>query len=665
MNDSSGPQVETNAAWRELQTLISQVGELARSADQPHDFLAQVLDKLVTTLAAAAGAVWMIEEEDATIVPVCQINLDILRDDLPERHAELMLQTARSGRARSVPPNSSSETTPEDANPSDFELFVAPIVVEGSPAGVIELVQPPGASPAAQRGCLQVMSTVAELVANYLSRRELAHLRAVHRRAQATDQFVDTLQQSLDVREIASHVVNDGRRLIACDRVTLLVRERARFVVRAVSGVADPDRRSNAVRGLERITTTLVRSSDHTPIWLPHESSEPNSGATQDYMNLANAKQVGLFPLVGHRDQVVAALVCENFTDTPINADEAAWVARKSRLALANAVRLRRSWLGRGLGRESRGTTRSFIRVLIGLVILSSVVLTLSYVRADFRIAVMGTLQPDVTRHIFAPVDGEVAELRVQHDDVVRADDLLLKLTSPALDLEFQRVLGEFETAQKRLFAVESARVRVEPAAGNAMSRLSQLSAEEEELKILLASKQRELDLLRQDREQLAIRSPIDGRVLTWDTDRRLANRPVRRGQTLLAVADTKGKWIVELSVPHEDIRYLLAAADETDSPVGVAFTLETDPSHVFRGTLRELSGQVQWDAATATRVVHVEADFDDDNLIERRPGAVVTANIDCGRRAAGYVWLHQFIDRLHARWMLFWADDSSGNEGT
>ena len=35
------------------------------------------------------------------------------------------------------------------------------------------------------------------------------------------------------------------------------------------------------------------------------------------------------------------------------------------------------------------------------------------------------------------------------------------------------------------------------------------------------------------------------------------------------------------------------------------------------------------------------------------RPGAGVTAKIACGRRAIGYVWLHDLVDAIQA-WLLF-----------
>ena len=55
----------------------------------------------------------------------------------------------------------------------------------------------------------------------------------------------------------------------------------------------------------------------------------------------------------------------------------------------------------------------------------------------------------------------------------------------------------------------------------------------------------KQLELLDQKKEKLQIRSPIDGRVVTWNVEDRLLDRPVNRGENLLEVADPTrtGSW--------------------------------------------------------------------------------------------------------------------------
>ena len=579
-------------------------------------------------------------EIDRGLGLICQVGLDAIEAAGAESHRQLVCQLAADAKPRCLLPKADLAEQSGLGNTSDCELYVAPILVDGVVSGAIELIQRPGSSPVAQRGHLQLMSTMAELAADYLRRRELAELRAYRRRAEVMEEFVDGLQGSLDVRQLGYYVANEGRRLIQCDRASLLLRNRRQVVLAAVSGVSRVDRRSNAMRSLERLANAFLAAGIDEPLEYPHDDSLAEALHTPigEYVGLTQVKRFALLPLNVTGDQQrserLGVLVCENYSDQRLDVTQAESVTRYASGALDNAMSLRRIPFS-GLQRSLSSSTwysrlRTMVKTMAACALLIGICLGLRYLPMDFRIAVEGTLRPTISRNLFAPVDGEVVELLVEHDDVVAAGDLLLRLTSPELDLEFQRVTGEFETAQKRLLAVESARVRIEPSVPNAMSRLSQLSAEEEELKILLAGKQRELKLLREDRRRLEIRSPIDGRVLTWDAARLLENRPVRRGQSLLVVADTAGDWIVDLSVPQRDVRYLTARVD-SGHPVDISFTLATAPSTVFHGDVGTISSQVEWDAEAGERVIQVEATFDDATLTERRPGAVVAASIHCG----------------------------------
>jgi multidrug efflux pump subunit AcrA (membrane-fusion protein) len=288
--------------------------------------------------------------------------------------------------------------------------------------------------------------------------------------------------------------------------------------------------------------------------------------------------------------------------------------------------------------------------------LIAGVAIALSVMKTEFHVEVQGELRPEETAEIFAPADGEITELLVDDGAAVRAQQVLLRLASPWLDLQVQQVQGEYETARKRLEGIEAARVRLSSTDLNAATRLSQLSAEQEELKAHLGSKQLELNLLRVQRDALQLRSPLDGRVMTWDAARLLANRPVRRGQALMAIADTKGDWFVHLFVPQRSVGYLLAV-DGQDSPV-VEFYLATEPNRVLRADVVEIAPQVEWNDEMKEHVVLAKARMDRSSSNEMRPGSVVYGQIACGQRSIGYVWLHELIERLRGRWLLFTASE-------
>ena len=65
---------------------------------------------------------------------------------------------------------------------------------------------------------------------------------------------------------------------------------------------------------------------------------------------------------------------------------------------------------------------------------------------------------------------------------------------------------------------------------------------------------------MRQQLAELEVHSPLAGVVITWDAERQLAGRPVKRGDSLLTVADLSGPWELLLDVPDGRAGPILAA---------------------------------------------------------------------------------------------------------
>ena len=59
MTEASEPQLDTSDAWRELEGLVAQVGQWARSGMPQGEFFVAMLNQLVSTLAAVGGGVWV------------------------------------------------------------------------------------------------------------------------------------------------------------------------------------------------------------------------------------------------------------------------------------------------------------------------------------------------------------------------------------------------------------------------------------------------------------------------------------------------------------------------------------------------------------------------------------------------------------------------------
>ena len=74
--------------------------------------------------------------------------------------------------------------------------------------------------------------------------------------------FTHQIHGSLDLKETAYAVVNDGKRLVACDRLTVALKIGGRTMVEAVSGQEVVEQRSNLVRELTRLCKVVIRSGE-------------------------------------------------------------------------------------------------------------------------------------------------------------------------------------------------------------------------------------------------------------------------------------------------------------------------------------------------------------------------------------------------------------------
>jgi multidrug efflux pump subunit AcrA (membrane-fusion protein) len=328
-------------------------------------------------------------------------------------------------------------------------------------------------------------------------------------------------------------------------------------------------------------------------------------------------------------------------------------VAEQSAAALLNALRhealptlplarLLKPPLGQPAFRRS---------TLMLLVAAAALLLSLLFVPMEFNVYAEGELQPRELQHVFAPFEAEVASIRVKHGDTVTASDLLLELRSPDVDLESQRIQGEFDVTQKRIAVIESSLLEADRADEQDTLRLNQLAGEREELMQLLASQQEQLALLKEQRKKLAVLSPIDGQVLTWDLEQTLADRPVQRGQLLLSVANLDGPWIAELEIPDDQIGHVLNSEGAQES-MNASFQLATHRGVDYQGVIRRLAARTE-PTDDDRAVVRAVMEVDEAAIGDLRPGATIFAKIHCGKRSAAFVLFHDVVETV-LNWFRF-----------
>lgn len=641
-----------DADWKEVDQVIDQIAQLAHQPLSAQAFYAEVLDRVVSALAAAGGIVWT-RRDGGRLQTLYEINPPA---GLDADHQRLVAHVLDTGQPKFAPPHAGGATG-EVANPTDFVLLLCPCVLHGTASVAIEVFQRSGASPSAQQGCLHFLEAVCELVAEYESRHQWDVSRERERTWHEFKSVSENLHRSLKLRETAYTVANDGRKLLRCDRLTVLVKRGRKPRVLAISGVDTIDRRSNVVQGMQKLAATVTATGE--ALWFPNadapELAPEIEDKLQSYLDISQARTIGVVPLRQPANEdtdespVIGALVVEQFDSTRrehLQSNVAALVGHCA-VALDNVLKYERIPRPiRALGKlTALVSTRNLPKTVLAAALVAAAVFVLM-MPARFEIEARGELQPVNRREVFAPSDGLVSDIRVDHGAEVAADDVVAVLRDPALDLEFRRVWGELQTAQKRISAVETERLTNGAADPN---RYGQLTAEQEQLKQQIDSLGRQIEILELQQRELEVRSPIAGKVLTWDVTKLLEARPVRRGQVLLTVADAAGPWVLELELPDDRVKHLQAAQADLKENLDVEFILATDPGRTYEATIEKVALRTDVNESEAA-VCRLTATFDKKTVAILKPGTTVRAKIDCGQQPLGYVWFHGLIEIVQSR---------------
>jgi biotin carboxyl carrier protein len=653
----------TEATWHDLDDVIETIARLARSEESTGRFYPALLERLVSALAAEGGAIWT-RDADGKLQPQSFANPPAAYScgdkDADFARAAMIERVMSAGRPQLIPPHRKPSPGDPSANPTDSLVILFPWNVDRTPAGLIELFQRPGGGPRAERGYLEFLEVVGEFVAEFDRNCQLRRLKQTARDRTRFEQFALQAHAGLDLRQTSYTIVNEARRLLECDRVSLIVRRDRNYRLIAVSGVDTPNRRAELTRRLERLCEAAAKASE--PLWFPPEADEHPPELERrlnEYLDESHARSVGIVPLAAEKSAVeppVAILAVEKFAGVFDKREQTA-VAEASlhiESALRNCLELEHIPFGSILRRVRSWTdigARSKVALAAGLVAVIAAAAIL--IKTDFTVVADGNLQPTRLRDVFARADGTVANLCVEHGQHVRAGDLLAVLRRPQLDLEFKQVFGELQTAQQKLVSLEAERLQASRDNDEERRRYGQATAQEEELHETIRTLQAQYEVLKAKQAECEVRSPIEGEVLTWNVHQLLDDRPVTRGQILLTIGDLSGPWKVELRIPDRHAGHVLTAQEaRPDEPLRVSCLPAMNPRASFSGTLARL-GMRSETSATESPFVEATVDFDRSDVQECTAGAGVRASIQCGRRSVGYVWLHDLCDTIRT-WLFF-----------
>jgi multidrug efflux pump subunit AcrA (membrane-fusion protein) len=600
------------------------------------------------------------------------------------QHGRLLTHVLKENQSSLVAPHSGAGEAVEGdenaaANPTDFLLVLAPVANDQGPQGVVEVFQRPGARLATQRGYLRFLEQMCDLAGDYLKAQRLKAFADKQSLWEQLETFTRTTHQSLDSRQTAFTVANEGRRLIGCDRVSVAISRGGKCKIEAVSGQDTFDKRSNVVTMLGRLAESVRATGED--VWYTGDTSDlaPQVEEALDaYVDESHAKAVAVLPLARPRDEEEAraegthrdkldyfgALIVEQMVDSrpPQGLAQRVEVVRQhSATALANAMEHENVFLMPVW--KTLGKTKLLVRARTlpkTIAVLAALVLVIAWLclwPADFNLEAKGELQPTIKRSVFPQVEGVVDEVLVTHAQPVTADQPLVKLKNITLETELRKVQGDKNLAQQTILKFRSdleqpSRPLSDADRTDLEGRISEATAQYN------AAAAQEA-LLLEKLKLLSVTSPIDGVVGKWRVETELLGRTVTPQFQLMTIANTEGDWEIEILMPEHRMGHITREHNrrkaEGEPPLPVTFILATKPSEEFTGEVIEI-GETAEVRGEEGNTVKMRVRFDQD-LIEQnqaftgiRPGATVTAKVYCGRASVGYVWLHDLVGWVQSK---------------
>jgi len=546
--------------------------------------------------------------------------------------------------------------------------ITTPVLYDNRIYGFLEILLLKNAQSTHTQVCEGLLSILRCEMENAQTTHELQWKKTFVGESESSHLIATRLLRCSEFSNMTFQLAHDAREFLGCDRASVLSIVQPKARLEATSGVDTIDRKAASVTAMQALIETVAATGENLRYPLLDVNQPPQLiEACEKYADVSQAKsfEVHLLkpppsdspsdPVSKPLPDLLGALLVESFhipdfySDTdkihrliPLgsSAFTSAWrIAAKNRSWLPSGWTRMTQSLPQGWGRHSRNHSMTWALAIGALLAAGAFPLPVT-VRCE------GQLQPILRRDLYAPADGDVVSVDFQHDDWVEPNQKLLVLSSRALDLEQQKIEGELQTTEKRLLAVLSERLENNSDSETNTRSASQIASEEQELQELRTSLRKQTELIRKQQRSLSLTAPIGGRILTWDPQHLLLNRPIQRGQLLTTIADTQGDWILELKVQGRNVSKLIAKAPHPKNPLDVRYTLATLPNESYRAKLTELAARVDWDPEFKESLLAMAPTL---NLPETnaRPGINVIASIHCGWHPVGLTWLSEIYNSL------------------
>ena len=498
---------------------------------------------------------------------------------------------------------------------------------------------------------------------------------------QALD-FSTSISCTLEKEKCAFVLANELKRFLDVDRVTILDQVGNQSRMLAVSGQASFDKRANVVRYTQFMAKKILKSQE--PFWFDGDQDgvvKPLKKAVNRYLDESLVQNFAIIPIHeltaptyrsneqsliemvnpgrSEKRKLRGAILLESI-QTPINREEIErrWeqvrpqatrdfnnAKRHSDLFMLPVMRMLTKFAA-----FYRGYTA---RIAWGLTLGAMALLLIGFLYpAEFRVRCEGYLQPEKMHHIFVRKDGMVTDVLVKEGESVKRGDPMVRLQNHELELEMAQLKGELNEKLQAKKSLIYSRLDYQ---GNSAARKGEqtygaMSQQTMMIEKQIEAIQKNLNLKKQQLEDLVVRAPFDGQVMGWNVDRKFMNRPLEEGTRLFTVANSDEKRILELKVPDQRSGYVASAwrkNRDDDEKLKVEFSIASFPDQRFSGEVTHVNPGLEQDSDLGY-VMPLEARPSSELPTDLRSGIPVVAKIICGRRSYIYCKTYEFRDWMH-----------------
>lgn len=681
----------------QIRKLVAEIADLAETDIQPTEFYVEFLNRAVAAVAANGGAFWMLDGRGGLRLQY-QVEFGVtgLMDGRVKTgpHDALLSAMLQATQAQIIPPSAVIEGMPQAYNPTEFALITAPLMVDKQVVGLLEILMDPTRRAAQQKSTLRFVGDLCDLAGTYLKNRQMRQMMSQQRLWNQLEGFTHQIHGTLDLKETSYAVVNDGKRLVGCDRLSVALKISGRVMVEAVSSQEVVEQRSNLVRELTRLCKVVIRSGEDLVYTGNTDGLAPDlRDALEMYVDESGSKVVVVTLLykpdadqgAEHKEKVpYGCLVAEQIGDELAPTDMHARtevVSRHASTALWNAQEHHKIFLKpvlKAMGspwRVFRG--RTLAKIVAAAVAVVVIILAMAFVPCTLTIEGHGSLLPEERRKVYAPVAGKVAEVVVDHNDHVHKGDVLVRLDSLELQKELRGLMAEMQKAESQALSLDLQEQKL--SSSQSEQEKLQARAQKAEARLTAKSSRERIEIINEQIESMTIRSPQDGIVTTWEPRKDLMGRPVEIGTELMQLAAIEGEWVLEVEIPDDDMGPVLAAKSRLDAeiksekkPAGSTlktyFVTMTEPGHSYLGYVRRIAPGAETMAESEQyknrHVVKMEVGFSEDvrqdylkrnHVAEMRPGSEVRARVDCGTTNLAYYLLRKPIQVFYESVLFRW----------